>query len=60
MEINFRNSNIGCYQIVEIDGHSQKYIMDTSTLKPKRYCWGLFQSMYFIIINNLFSTELRN
>lgn len=41
MEISFRNSNIGCYQIVEIDGHSQKYIMDTSTLSPKRYCWGL-------------------
>ena len=41
MEINFRNSNIGCYQIVEIDGHSHKYIMDTSTLTPKRYCWGL-------------------
>ena len=30
-----------CYQIVQIDQESKKYVMDTSTISPKSYYWGL-------------------
>ena len=30
-----------CFQIVQIDQESKKYVMDTSTISPKSYYWGL-------------------
>ena len=30
-----------CFQIVQIDQESKKYIMDTSTMSPKSYYWGI-------------------
>ena len=30
-----------CFQIVQIDKESKKYVMDTSTIRPKSYYWGL-------------------
>lgn len=29
-----------CFQIVQLDQESKKYIMDTSTMSPKSYYWG--------------------
>ena len=41
MELKFKNSNMTCFQIVQIDQESKKYIMDTSTMSPKSYYWGI-------------------
>lgn len=42
LTLTFRQSTIGCYQIVEAsDG--RRYVMDTSTLTPKSYYWGFLQ-----------------
>ena len=41
MELKFKNSNMTCIQIVQIDQESKKYIMDTSTMSPKSYYWGI-------------------
>ena len=30
-----------CFQIVQIDKESKKYVMDTSTISPKSYYWGI-------------------
>lgn len=30
-----------CFQIVQIDKESKKYVMDTSTINPKSYYWGI-------------------
>ena len=30
-----------CFQIVQVDQESKKYVMDTSTISPKGYYWGL-------------------
>ena len=30
-----------CFQIVQIDQESKKYVMDTSTISPKSYYWGI-------------------
>ena len=40
MELKFKNSRMSCFQIVQIDQESKKYIMDTSTMSPKSYYWG--------------------
>lgn len=40
MELKFKNSRMMCFQIVQIDQESKKYIMDTSTMSPKSYYWG--------------------
>ena len=40
MELKFKNSSMMCFQIVQIDQESKKYVMDTSTISPKRYYWG--------------------
>ncbi|MBM7642774.1 hypothetical protein [Streptococcus loxodontisalivarius] len=40
MELTFRNSNIGCYQIVEVGDDGKRYLMDTSTVTPKSYYRG--------------------
>ena len=41
MELKFKNSSMMCFQIVQIDQESKKYVMDTSTISPKSYYWGL-------------------
>ena len=41
MELKFKNSNMMCFQIVQIDQESKKYVMDTSTISPKSYYWGI-------------------
>ena len=41
MELKFKNSNMTCFQIVQIDQESKKYVMDTSTISPKSYYWGI-------------------
>ena len=41
MELKFKNSNMTCFQIVSTDQESKKYIMDTSTMSPKSYYWGI-------------------
>ena len=41
MELKFKNSNMMCFQIVQIEQESKKYVMDTSTISPKSYYWGL-------------------
>lgn len=41
MELKFKNSSIMCFQIVQIDKESKKYVMDTSTISPKSYYWGI-------------------
>lgn len=41
MELKFKNSSMTCFQIVQIDQESKKYVMDTSTISPKSYYWGL-------------------
>ena len=41
MELKFKNSSMTCYQIVQIDQESKKYVMDTSTISPKSYYWGI-------------------
>ncbi|MGT2950300.1 hypothetical protein BU202_01870 [Streptococcus cuniculi] len=39
LRLTFRQSTIGCYQIVEVsDG--RRYVMDTSTVMPKTFFWG--------------------
>ena len=30
-----------CFQIVQIEQESKKYVMDTSTISPKSYYWGI-------------------
>ena len=40
MELKFKNSSMTCFQIVQLDQESKKYIMDTSTMSPKSYYWG--------------------
>ena len=30
-----------CFQIVQINHESKKYVMDTSTISPKSYYWGI-------------------
>ena len=40
MELRFENSRMSCFQIVQLDQESKKYIMDTSTMSPKSYYWG--------------------
>lgn len=32
MELKFKNSNMTCFQIVQLDQELKKYIMDTSTM----------------------------
>ncbi|WP_158667316.1 DUF443 domain-containing protein [Streptococcus pluranimalium] len=39
MDLKFKQSNIGCYKVVEFD--NRKFVMDLSTLKSKSYYWGL-------------------
>lgn len=39
MELNFKETNVFCHQLVEIDG--RKFILDASTMKPKSYYWGI-------------------
>lgn len=41
MELKFKNSSMMCFQIVQIDKESKKYVMDTSTISPKSYYWGI-------------------
>ena len=41
MELKFKNSSMMCFQIVQIEQESKKYVMDTSTISPKSYYWGL-------------------
>ena len=41
VELKFKNSSMMCFQIVQIDQESKKYVMDTSTISPKSYYWGL-------------------
>ena len=41
MELKFKNSSMMCFQIVQIDQESKKYVMDTSTISPKSYYWGI-------------------
>ncbi|WP_257375287.1 hypothetical protein [Streptococcus sp. HMSC063B03] len=41
MELKFKNSSMMCFQIVQVDQESKKYVMDTSTISPKGYYWGL-------------------
>ena len=41
MELKFKNSSMMCFQIVQINQESKKYVMDTSTISPKGYYWGL-------------------
>lgn len=41
MELKFKNSSMMCFQIVQIDKESKKYVMDTSTINPKSYYWGI-------------------
>lgn len=41
MELKFKNSSMMCFQIVQINHESKKYVMDTSTIIPKSYYWGL-------------------
>lgn len=39
MELNCKDTNVFCHQLVEIDG--QKFILDASSMKPKSYYWGI-------------------
>lgn len=39
MELIFKESNIFCHQIVEIN--NKKYLLDASIAKPKTYYWGV-------------------
>ena len=41
MELKFKNSSMMCFQIVQINHESKKYVMDTSTISPKSYYWGI-------------------
>ena len=41
VELKFKNSSMMCFQIVQIDQESKKYVMDTSTISPKSYYWGI-------------------
>ena len=41
LELKFKNSSMMCFQIVQINQESKKYVMDTSTISPKGYYWGL-------------------
>jgi len=41
VELKFKNSSMMCFQIVQIDKESKKYVMDTSTINPKSYYWGI-------------------
>ncbi|MFS9054767.1 hypothetical protein [Streptococcus oralis] len=41
MKLKFKNSSMMCFQIVQIDKESKKYVMDTSTISPKSYYWGI-------------------
>ena len=41
VELKFKNSSMMCFQIVQVDQESKKYVMDTSTISPKGYYWGL-------------------
>ena len=41
MELKFKNSSMMCFQIVQIDKESKKYVMDTSTISPNSYYWGI-------------------
>ena len=41
MELKFKNSSMMCFQIVQIEQESKKYVMDTSTISPKSYYWGI-------------------
>ena len=41
VELKFKNSSMMCFQIVQIEQESKKYVMDTSTISPKSYYWGL-------------------
>ena len=41
VELKFKNSSMMCFQIVQIAQESKKYVMDTSTISPKSYYWGI-------------------
>ena len=42
MELKFKNSRMMCFQIVQIDQESKKYVMDNEYYKPpKSYYWGI-------------------
>jgi len=41
LELKFKNSSMMCFQIVQIEQESKKYVMDTSTISPKSYYWGI-------------------
>ena len=41
LELKFKNSSMMWFQIVQINQESKKYVMDTSTISPKGYYWGL-------------------
>ena len=40
VELKFKNSSMMCFQIVQIDKESKKYVMDTSTISPKKLLLG--------------------